>query len=155
MQKTTTKKSINKTRHLNKTALFGAVLLLILDRALKMTAIVFWQQKPIKLIGGWFLGYNLNKYLAFSLPWTGPALSTILSIIVIGLIIETMIALQQHRANVWGWLLLLIGSTSNLYDRLVYGGVIDYLATWWTFLNLADIFIVGGLMIIIFKRRPN
>ena len=41
MQKTTTKKSINKTRHLNKTALFGAVLLLILDRALKMAAIVF------------------------------------------------------------------------------------------------------------------
>ncbi len=155
MQKQITKKPINKYSLFNKTAWLGAVLLLILDRALKMAAIVFWQQQPIKLIGGWFLGYNLNKYLAFSLPWTGPVLSIVLSIVVIGLIIETIITLRQHRPNAWGWLLLLIGSTSNLYDRLVYGGVIDYLATWWTFLNLADILIVSGLMIIIIKRRPS
>ena len=66
MQKPTTKKLVYKTRYLSKTAWLGAVLLLIFDRALKMAAIIFWQQQPIKLIGGWFLGYNLNKYLAFS-----------------------------------------------------------------------------------------
>ncbi|MBP8600091.1 signal peptidase II, partial [Patescibacteria group bacterium] len=77
----------------------------------------------------------------------------VLIIIVIGLIIETIITLRQHRPDTWGWLLLLTGSVSNLYDRLVYGGVIDYLASWWTFLNLADILIVTGLIILIIKHQ--
>jgi len=153
MQKQITKRPINKYSLFNKTAWLGAVLLLIVDRALKMSATIFWQQKPVKLIDGWFLGYNLNKYLAFSLPWTGPVLLIVLIIIVIGLIIETIITLRQHRPDTWGWLLLLTGSVSNLYDRLVYGGVIDYLASWWTFLNLADILIVTGLIILIIKHQ--
>lgn len=61
---------------------------------------------------------------------------------------------------IWGELILLIGSISNIVDRLLYYGVIDfisinifYLPS--AFFNLADIFILIGAAIIFFNTKDG
>lgn len=49
-----------------------------------------------------------------------------------------------------GYVCVVVGSFSNLIDRVVYGGVIDFIAhTFWGWqfpvFNVADIYIVGGI----------
>lgn len=53
----------------------------------------------------------------------------------------------------WGLVLITAGGLSNLLDRLIYGGVIDYFrfGLWSTF-NLADVSIVVGAILIAFDK---
>lgn len=47
--------------------------------------------------------------------------------------------------------LLVAAVSSNITDRLAYGGVIDYIKIWFVpIFNLADVIIVGSIIIIIF-----
>ena len=43
---------------------------------------------------------------------------------------------------------MLLGASSNLFDRLWYGYVIDwaYLGDWWPVFNLADVMVAAGLI---------
>lgn len=56
--------------------------------------------------------------------------------------------------------LILSGAISNLVDRMLYGGVLDYIDfKFWPVFNLADVFISIGIALIvkdaIFKRRKG
>lgn len=47
--------------------------------------------------------------------------------------------------------LVLAGSISNLYDRLVFAGVRDYLAFgWFGTINLADLMLTAGIALLLF-----
>lgn len=49
--------------------------------------------------------------------------------------------------------LFVAGSVSNIFDRLIYGGVIDYIKVWLIPLfNLADVLIVFGLVCFLLKQ---
>lgn len=112
-------------------------LVFLLDRGLKMLSLAqveFWSlSQPIinpKIISGLFFSSTT---------------SLIISLIVVVFLIYAAIRYQQDRF----WLAWVIaGAGSNIWDRLQYGGVIDYW-TWtawpWVF-NLADLMIVGGLI---------
>ena len=152
MQKSITKKLNQLNDRQIKTAFFWAVLLLALDRCLKITALSIWSNHPQQLTGNWSLSYSLNSRLAFSLPWTGLSLTIFLTILVIGLTLYAANALKKQPDKILGWILLLCGSYSNLYDRFIYNGVIDYLANQWTVLNLADILIGLGLILLLLPR---
>jgi len=60
-------------------------------------------------------------------------------------------------------ILILSGAISNLVDRLIYGCIIDFIDLnflftnfkGWPLFNLADLLIVLGLIIIIFKKNKN
>ena len=61
--------------------------------------------------------------------------------------------LGTARLNHWqslGLVLVLAGGVSNVIDRLVWGGAVDYipLGSWSTF-NLADVEIVGGALLLV------
>lgn len=155
MQEPITKKLICCNNCSIKAALIRAVLLLIIDRGLKMTALFYWSQQPQLLGAGWSLTYDLNERLAFSLPATGPLLTSLLTLSIAILTVYAGHAIKKQPSQLTGWLLLLIGAYSNLYDRFVYGGVIDYLANWWTIFNLADVLIITGLMLIIFSKQKE
>lgn len=59
---------------------------------------------------------------------------------------------QKKRFNFIFWLtLIIIGGYSNLFDRIFYQGVVDYLSIWyWPVFNLADIYIVIGVMTLMY-----
>ncbi|HQB50625.1 MAG TPA: signal peptidase II [bacterium] len=154
MQKSIAKK-LNRLSKIPKTALFWAVLLLASDRFLKILALVYWSNHSTKLWPGWSLTYSLNHKIAFSLPWSG--LSLLFGLTIVTLIL-TFIAIRQIKkqpAQSWGWSLFLTGTYSNLFDRFIYGGVIDYLANWWTIFNLADVLIIIGLSAILLSSNHS
>ncbi|HNW55640.1 MAG TPA: signal peptidase II [bacterium] len=157
MQKPITKK-LDQSVKILKTALLWAVLLLASDRLLKIIAINYWSKNSQSLIPGWSLTYSLNHNIAFSLPWSGLSLTICLALVTLGLTFAAIWQIKKQPTRIWGWSFLLIGSYSNLYDRLSYGGVVDYLANWLTVLNLADIYIIVGLSaILLFSNhsRPH
>jgi len=155
MQKPVAEKLNYETHSYSKAALFWAVLLLALDRCLKAVAIIFWSSQARQLIDGWLLTYSLNRRLAFSLAWTGPTLIIFLTILILILTVYAINTIKKQPNQIWGWSLLLAGAYSNLYDRIIYGGVIDYLASWWTIFNLADIFVGLGLIILLWPKQKG
>ncbi len=157
MQKPATEK-LARRRHPIRAALFRAVLLLIIDRALKITSVIHWSKNHFQLSGSLSLNYTLNQRLSFSLPGNGPLFNLFLLFLVAGLTIYANKEIKKQPSRPSGWLLLLAGAYSNLYDRLVYGGVIDYLTSWWTVFNLADLLIGLGLIMLIWpglKKTPS
>lgn len=76
--------------------------------------------------------------------------------IVAGLLV--MYALTQYRNGqaIHGELLVMTGAVSNLVDRIIYGGVLDFIIisykgfAWPTF-NVADACIVAGILIMAYR----
>lgn len=65
---------------------------------------------------------------------------------------------RQYRLgeSIIGELLIITGSLSNIVDRIIYGGVIDFLllsyGTWsWPVFNVADMCIVSGVFLMFLK----
>ena len=74
-------------------------------------------------------------------------------------------AVQRLQAGkpIWAELLVLSGSISNIFDRFVYGGVIDFIVLShkqfaWPVFNVADICIVVGIFLMVlevYRREWN
>lgn len=81
-----------------------------------------------------------------------PRLIALGVILAIGLVVK-LIQSGLGAVGQWGLLFLSIGGFSNLLDRFVYGGVVDYLrlGTLSTF-NLADSLIVLGAIMVALER---
>ena len=82
-----------------------------------------------------------------------------LSLIVISVIILIILSLQLFKLKgkpTFNYLLLIIiGGLSNLFDRLFHGFVIDWLPTPISILNLADIYITFGCLLLIYATIFN
>lgn len=95
-----------------------------------------------------------NDKLAFSLPISASAIIP-LSIFAILLLIFFIIKGIKDRdwtllAGLW---LILAGALSNLFDRMVYGYVVDFLRLWpVSYFNFADLLIIAGAFWLIWKR---
>jgi len=126
-----------------------AVFFVILDRFLKFLAVNRYFDEPVNLIGDIFkLNFIQNYNIAFSLPISGIGLNIVISLILVGLLIG-LIKLYKKGYLIIAYLVLVIilGAASNLYDRINYGFVIDYLdLKYFTVFNLADVMIVGGVI---------
>lgn len=119
------------------------IFLLIIDRFFKTTARLFLVDKPIHLTNYFDLNYFLNKNIAFSLPLSGP-----LSLLFICLILLFTGYLSfwyfSKKQSTTGLLFSFISlsAISNILDRFLYGGVIDYFNfANFTVLNIPDIII--------------
>lgn len=132
-------------------ALFG------LDRWSKLaieSALPLHSSKP--LIPGFFdLVHARNTGMAFSLlddagpfvsNWLLPSLSAAAVVFIVGLLWRTDLADRKLLA---GLTLVLAGAAGNLYDRAVYGFVVDFLDVYvggwhWPAFNVADACITVG-----------
>ena len=120
-------------------ALALALALVLLDRVFKF---IFLKTPSISS------GVFVNENFVFGL-----GLNNTVSFI-IGLIFLVVFLGYAFRKNkpAPGWLVL-GGALSNLADRIYYGGVIDYLPIFWGgIINLADIMIFSGVMILFLAR---
>ncbi len=119
-----------------------------------------------------FVDININQFINFILVWNSGVgfglfsfeQSTIynlitLIIILINLIIIYLI-IKTIDFNKYFYLIILGGSLGNLFDRIYYSSVpdfidISYKGYHWFIFNIADIFITLGIICLIFAELLN
>jgi signal peptidase II len=121
----------------------------ILDRVLKQIAL----SEKLKSFLNFNFSLSLNKGIALSLPLAEKFLYFLLIIIIFWLSAVILKSYQKKElTNILGLSLILTGTFSNLFDRILYGAVIDYFLFWEiTIFNLADVMILTGGAIILWK----
>lgn len=141
--------------------LLTLLVLFLLDRLIKNLIILKLPDEGVLIFPGISFKLQLNPQLAFSLPvpnW----LAIILSLTVLILAVKILFKyLHGNQLAQWGLGLLIIGSLSNLLDRIKYGGVIDWLNLWlpgqprlrWPSFNLSDLYILLACFLLFFAFR--
>jgi lipoprotein signal peptidase len=107
------------------------------------------------LLPGLNFGYFLNPGLVFST--FGPTVAVIASALAFGAL--AALALHQGRKlapplpprALCSFLLIASGGISNIFDRLAHGGVIDYILFARSAWNIADIMILAGLALTLWR----
>jgi signal peptidase II len=129
----------------------------IADRWLKALALNSHLSRPGELIGH-ILTFNFvpNYYMAFSLPIGGQTLNVAVLAVVLALLVYILYLIrrgQAQRREIILLIIILCGALSNIWDRLAYGYVIDYLdLKYFTVFNLADVMISGGALVLILEN---
>ena len=139
---------------------FLVLLIFILDRISKLWIIsIFNSENNLEIKISSFINLNLiwNKGIAFGLFSYGEKfeynLLTGLIIIIIAIVFWMII--KTKGLEKFGFLMILGGALGNIFDRLYYSAVPDFIDIYyknfhWFVFNVADIFItVGVLMLII------
>lgn len=139
-----------------------AVFLIVADRALKILALNIFRTDPLILTDWLKLSLVINRNIAFSLPVYGILLTLVLIVLIVGLI-WYFVKMFKKQQTVQASLLffVILGASSNLADRFLYAGVIDYInVEKFTIFNLADAMILIGIILFIrtgvkkFARQP-
>ena len=140
-----------------------SLIVIIIDRILKVLVTNnFVLDARNKIIDGFFYITNChNEGAAFSL-FSGNVLFLIfITLIVLFLIYRTINKENVNKIGILAYGLLLGGILGNLYDRIFYGYVIDYLDFVifkfnFAIFNLADAAIViGAILLIVFEGSDN
>lgn len=103
---------------------------------------------------GW--EYFANAGIAFSLPFPNWLIIILTPFIILGLIIWYIktYKLQVTSYRALAISLIIFGALSNFIDRIFFGATIDYLRILTGVINLADVMIAGGvLLIFIYSKR--
>ncbi len=126
----------------------------------------------------WALGLSselvINRWLSFALVFNrginwglfnnGSVFSfvvlTIFIILIIAFLMRITVKIYHEGKPIVGYLLVLVGSISNCADRLLYGGVIDFIVVWfgswsWPAFNIADAAILLGLGLLVWDYLPK
>lgn len=101
-----------------------------------------------------FINNELNYNLALSLPST---ISLAIIVNVIGIVAILYLLAYNPNQSIKKYLAIILGAgTSNLIDRLIHGGVIDYINFFnISTINLADIMIVIAIILIFISERKQ
>lgn len=141
----------------------GLFFLVLIDRITKTLALSYLIV-PYKVNS--FLSYDLviNRGISWGIGNSASSLIfggiTLLTIVVtLALAVYTYRRIQQDY-SVYGELLVLAGSCSNIFDRLVYNGVIDFILVhaygfYFPYFNIADAAIVVGVAIMCIVLASN
>lgn len=103
------------------------------------------------------LAVHKNTGIAFDLPLWLPLVIAFSIIVLVWLVI---IAFQKQKTSPWTTLAVItiaLGALGNLFDRIFFGFVIDYIiipATGSAF-NLSDLVIISGLILLLWSKRKN
>lgn len=133
-----------------------AIFFIVFDRLFKLLAVKgFLDEFPAENL--FRLNFSANYNIAFSLPLSGTFLEILIGLICLGLILLLLFFLKKGRLElVYPVFLLILGASSNFYDRLQFGYVIDYLdLSYFTVFNLADMMIIAGVMLFFYKYLTN
>lgn len=122
--------------------IFLTIDLIIIDQVTKFLA-TKW---------GWSI--FLNDQFAFSLPLPQVVMYTIYVVVIVGIgfyLNNTWARLNriQHLA----WTFVLAGGLSNIFERIVLGHVRDFIPIANGMLNVADFFILIGLLLLLASGR--
>lgn len=132
----------------------GIFFLFLIDRLSKWLARHFLGQGESFVYLKFFrLELYLNKGIAFSVPFSAPLLFFINGLILLSLF--TFLVGAYRKKNLFaigGLTLIVVGALSNLLDRISHEAVVDFInLRVLPIFNLADIMIITGVVILIFK----
>jgi signal peptidase II len=133
--------------------IFVAVFFIALDRFLKVLAIKNIGSDPVSLLSDFLkFNFNANYNIAFSIPLAGQFLIYLIFFIIIGLIVFFIYLVKKKEYDLWVFaFFVILGSSSNFFDRIKYGFVVDYLdMQLFTVFNIADAMIVFGVGFLFF-----
>lgn len=125
-------------------------------------------------LNGFFKEYKIDNFLAFELSYNRGIswgalhsdnkyifiiLSSFILIIICFLIWHIIHRIRKGKI-IYGELLIISGAISNFIDRIIYGGVIDFILIYyknysWPVFNIADTCIVLGVIIMFFTLDNN
>lgn len=128
--------------------LFGVLDLVLIDQITKWLAHRYFIT-PYEVISWLVLRYEENPGIAWSIPIPLPVIIGLNILLIIALLIIAFRYLNfQHNLTSLVVILILGGALGNIYDRLVQGYVIDFIAiSSWPVFNLADVFICLGVFL--------
>ncbi len=125
-----------------------SVVALLLDRVAK----IWFIQHPLEIVPVWdplvVLHYHLNTAMALSLPLFPWLYYPLITAVFGALLYALFISVRQQRLIEYACIVLvLVGAVSNLVDRIMYGGVVDFVSlSIGNVFNIADVYIVGGII---------
>lgn len=146
---------------MNKSLVYGALALIIiwLDRLSKLYALTHWCD-AFEINRYLFLRVSFNRGISWGLLNTPQSsifvvVSTIIVLVTFGLMWYTY-QRYRHGKIIIGEVCVVSGSISNIIDRILCKGVIDFIVVhkneWaWPVFNLADACIVLGIALMFFN----
>ncbi|HEX8932409.1 MAG TPA: signal peptidase II [Patescibacteria group bacterium] len=97
-----------------------------------------------------------NQYLAFSIHSSAIVMWCIYIVLLLGLSFWFWNQKDKSVRMAWAYVLILAGALSNIFDRLALGYVRDFVYIFWgNIFNLADLFIVAGILLLLFQKPPK
>lgn len=102
---------------------------------------------------GW--EYFANKGIAFSLPFPNILLIGLITAIIIGLIFWSVKKREPSPAFYFALFFIIFGAMSNLIDRVFFSATIDYFRLFTGVINLADVMVVVGVLILLIEQKFN
>lgn len=104
------------------------------------------------------LDHIQNRGIAFGMLGNHGGIIVFISSMVVLVLIIAILASIDNEQVFWPLALLVAGSAGNLIDRVFHGSVTDFIHfPYWPAFNLADIFIVTGVLLLIrvLLNRPR
>lgn len=128
-----------------------ALIILLTDQLIKYYVL---HKMSVDFVFAKFINNELNYNLALSLPST---VSIAIIVNVIGIVAILYLLTFNPNQSIKKYLAIILGAgTSNLIDRLIHGGVIDYINFFnISTINLADIMIVIAIILIFINERKQ
>lgn len=132
-----------------------SALFFLIDLLSKIIILNIEDKLPVKVISNFFYIEKVtNKGAAFSMLSGYTFLFIIIAIVLLIYINKTMLNSIKTKKEVLSFSLLIGGIIGNLFDRIFYGKVIDFLSFkifnyYFPIFNLADAFICTGVFLII------
>lgn len=129
--------------------LSGGLFLILTDQTLKylartnQAAGLTWKN----LIGWEFFA---NSGIAFNIPFPAIVLNILTPLIIFYLIV-LLLKSDKNKFRFLALTLIISGALSNYLDRILFGVTIDYLRFFTSIINLADIIILIGVVILLSK----
>ncbi|HAZ16722.1 MAG: hypothetical protein A3H59_03915 [Candidatus Jacksonbacteria bacterium RIFCSPLOWO2_02_FULL_43_9] len=125
--------------------------LLVLDQVIKLA----YMTSPIFAERFWIFGpASLNMFLPFGIPFSDVAFWILAVVVWVICWIWFFLADRQYERVILFF--ILFAGASNLYDRVRWGGVVDYIhIAGISVVNMADIIIVGAVIALIMQRLKS
>lgn len=140
----------------------GIFVIFIFDRITKSWALGLLNQKNINPFLSFDLAFNrgINWGLFHSDKTITFAILNSIIVLIIGMLVYKIIKSLQRGKLDLGYTLIAAGAFSNLWDRLMYGGVIDFIilqwSRWsWPAFNIADAMIITGIGLVMIDLYKN
>lgn len=131
-----------------------------LDRLTKW--IMISSDLSLYTITSWFsFDLQFNRGISWSLLHSESTMIfcmvTLLVIAVTGAVVGYAVYQFYHNKMIYGQTMVIAGSISNIMDRLMYGGVVDFIhiqVGQWSFavFNIADVAIVAGVCLMLLQE---
>lgn len=130
---------------------FSCLILFIIDRITKYISLNTLSERRVYFFDFIGLEHQLNNGIAFSIKIPLFIILSTTFLIIFFLIYNVLQKIQcREHSKVFLFLLIIIGAMSNLIDRFLYGGVIDFIKIWiFPVFNLADAYITISIILYI------